>query len=775
MPRHRKTKIADLPLLPHSDASRLPSDLLPRVQRVPQKLRVPRIGCRASPTPQGFAHTVCSHARFALVLTLTSLGMSDAVAQAGGDVVGGSSAATPAGERVLSPVVITATRTERLQLDVPASVDLIDAETIRDAQLRVNLSESLVRVPGIVVLNRQNYAQDLQISIRGFGSRASFGVRGVRLYVDGVPATFPDGQGQVSHFPLNLAERIEVLRGPFSALYGNSSGGVIALTTQLAPQEPRFELTAAAGSDATWRAGFGARGGVDPYAFALDAGRFETDGARGHSAAQRDSLTLRVAFLDSPLGRVRLSLNALAMPDAQDPLGLTRAQWQADPAQASPVALQFNTRKTTRQNTLGGEIQSAVGARSTLTTALWLGDRTVTQYQAIPVNTQLATATHPGGVIDFDRVFGGGDLRLGTEWGAITTAVGLTAERLDEDRRGFDNFTGTGPAQVLGVQGALRRDEANRITTLDPYAQVEARVGERWRLHAGLRSTEVRFRSSDRFIVGVNRDDSGQATYRGLNPTAGVVFRPTATTSVYASYGRGFETPTLNELAYRPDGSAGFNSALRAARSNNVELGAKAAWSTLRLQAAVFGVRTTDDIVVRANAGGRASFGNAARTARDGIELSAAWTPSPQWSFTAAAAALRARFDASFLTCGAPPCTVPTLPVADGNRLPGVPAQTLFAQLTHRWAGVDLSLEGRLQSALWVDDRNTDRAPGYGVLSLSVARQVDVAGARPRVFARVDNLFDRRYAGSVIVNEANARYFEPAAGRSWLVGLDWPL
>lgn len=674
----------------------------------------------------------------------------------------------------LDPVVVTATRSERLQLDVPAAVDLIEGEQIRDGQLRVNLSESLQRVPGIVVLNRQNYAQDLQISIRGFGSRASFGVRGVRLYVDGVPATFPDGQGQVSHFPLNMAERIEVLRGPFSALYGNSSGGVIALTTDLKPQEPRFELHGAGGSDGTWRAGLSARGGVDPYAFSLDAGRFQTDGARAHSRAQRDTLNLRVAFLDAPLGRVRLSLNSVAMPDAQDPLGLTRAQWQDDPTQASPVALQFNTRKSTRQSTLGAELQSALARHTTLTTALWVGKRGVTQYQSIPPATQLAE-NHPGGVIDFDRSFGGADLRASIEAGAVTTHVGLTAERLDEDRRGFNNYLGVAPAQVLGVQGAPRRDERNRIETLDPYLQTEARLGERWRLHAGVRRAQVKFRSTDLFIVGNNVDDSGGATYSALNPTAGVVFRPTPSTSVYVSYGRGFETPTLNELAYRADGSAGFNRDLRAARSNNLEIGAKAAWSGLRANVAAFSVRTTDDIVVRTNAGGRSAFTNAARTRRDGLEAAVDWTLAPRWSLLVSAALLQARFDSEFLTCGPPPCVTPTLPVAVDNRLPGVPERTLFTQLRHRLGANDLTLDWRLQSALFVDDRNTDRAPSYGVVNLAIARTVELAGSRPRLFARVDNLLDRGYVGSVIVNEANRRFFEPGPGRSFLVGIDWPL
>ena len=690
--------------------------------------------------------------------------------------------AQPTAATELSPVVVTATQTERLQLDVPASVDLIEGAQVRDAQLRINLSESLVRVPGIVVLDRQNYAQDLQISIRGFGSRSSFGVRGVRLYVDGVPATMPDGQGQVSHFPLNLAERIEVLRGPFSALYGNASGGVIALSTELKPQAARVSASSAAGSNGTWRAGLTATGGTAPYAFTVDANRFKTEGARDHSAAQRDSFNLRVAALDSPVGRIRLSLNALEMPDAQDPLGLTRAQWAKDPNQASPAALQFNTRKASRQKTLGAEIQSALTANTTLTTAMWVGTRAVTQFQAIPVAAQIAP-TSPGGVIDLDRSFGGGDLRLGYASGPLTLTLGLTAEQLDENRRGYNNFiaTGAGSASsstsstVLGVQGALRRDETNRIDSLGPYLQAEYVLGPQWRMHAGVRSTEVKFKSTDRYVVGSNRDDSGAVSYSGVTPSAGIVYRPTTATSLYASYGRGFETPTLNELAYRPDGSAGFNNTLRPARSDNAEIGAKAVWSTLRANVAAFAVRTEDDIVVQTNVGGRSAITNAARTRREGIEASMEWTPTARLSLTVSAAVLNARFDTAFLTCGPAPCTTPTLPVAQGNRLPGVPEKTLYTQLRYRLGHTDLTADWRLQSALAVDDRNTDKAPGYGVVSLAAARTLDVAGRKPRLLVRVDNLFDQRYSGSVIVNEGNGRYFEPAPGRTWLLGIDWPM
>lgn len=670
----------------------------------------------------------------------------------------------------LDPVRVSITRAERLLLDVPASVDLIDGATLRDGQLRVNLSETLGRVAGLTVLDRGNYAQDLQISVRGFGSRASFGVRGIRLYVDGVPAASPDGQGQVSNFPLGAAERIEVLRGPFSALYGNSSGGVIALTSALRPQPLRITPNAAVGSFGTWRAGLNAVGGEGDFAWAFDGSRFSTDGARGHSAARRDLINLRLGFADSPVGRLRVSINALDMPDTQDPLGLTRAQMQANPDQASPVALQFNTRKTTRQATLGASTEAALG-QATLTASAWVGTRAVTQFQAIPVTTQSAPR-HPGGVIDFDRYFGGADLRAGWDVGALTLTAGLAAERLDEDRQGYENFIGS----TLGVTGRLRRDETNTLTAVDPYLQAEWRSGAQWRWLAGLRYSTLRFESRDRYIVGSNGDDSGAQSYRGLTPTLGVVFRAQPALSWYASYGRGFETPTLSELAYRPDGSAGFNTALRAARSDNLETGVKyAPGGALRATLAVFAIRTRDDLVVRTNSGGRSAFGNVGQTRRDGVELSADWRITTAWSLVGSAAVLRARFSEPFLACGPAPCTTPSVPVAAGARLPGVPSRTVFVEVKHRAGWADLGAEWRAQSSLAVDDVNSDFAAGYAVVNLSAARSVGIGSRSLRAYVRLNNAFDRRYVGSVIVNEGNRRFFEPAAGRAVLAGFDLAL
>jgi len=666
---------------------------------------------------------------------------------------------------ILETTVVTATRSERAALDVPASVDVLERNEVRDAQWRVNLSESLARVPGVVALNRQNYAQDLQISIRGFGARSTFGVRGVRLYLDGIPATQPDGQGQVSNFPLDAVDRIEVLRGPFSALYGNSSGGVIAMTTRVGPSEPTAEVTGAVGGDGTWRSGLSLAGGSEVASASFDASRFSTEGYREHSEARRDVVNFRAA-VRTPLGQFRASVNSLDMPEAMDPLGLTRAQVDADPRQAAPQALLFNTRKSARQSQLGGELDSDLGEGWRSVVVAWLGRREVTQYQAIPVATQ-ASGTHPGGVIDFDRRFDGIDARVQKYFDRATLTAGVNVERLDEDRRGYENSVGS----TLGVMGRLRRDERNVVTSSDAYLQVEADVAPRWKLTAGARASRVECRSDDRYLS--NGNDSGSVGMSSINPVVGLVYRAAPSMSWYASYGRGFETPTLNELAYRPDGSAGLNTTLEPARSNNVEVGVKLL-PTVSLSAtlALFGVRTEDDIVVLANAGGRSSFGNVAATQRYGAEASIGWRPTSSLSLQAALATVRATYSEPFAVCQSAPCIQPSLPVPAGNRLPGVPAETLFIRADYQTRGLDVGAEWRAQSRLPVDDRNTDFAAGWGVVNLSVQQVLAVGHWSLRAFFRIDNVLDKRYVGSVIVNEGNGRFFEPAPGRSWAVGLD---
>src|SRR5437870_744979 len=362
----------------------------------------------------------------------------------------------------LEPVVVTATRTEQPAADVPASVDSINARRIQSGQLQINLSETLAALPGVVANNRQNYAQDLQISIRGFGARSTFGVRGLRVLVDGIPATMPDGQAQISHIALSSADRIEVLRGPFSALYGNSSGGVIQVFTQDGVPGAEVVPSFAAGSFGTWRADAKADGTAGNFNYVVDASRFMTDGYREHSAATRDTINTKLRVTAGPATTLTLVANRVEMPDVQDPMGLTRAQFERDPRSVDPSALQFNTRKSVTQTQGGLTIDHVIDTGNAITATAYYGERSTLQYQAIPVATQL-NPLHPGGVIDLSRRYTGLDARW--TWrgalagGPLTFIAGLNYDHLLEDRRGYENFAGT----TLGVKGALRRDETNVV------------------------------------------------------------------------------------------------------------------------------------------------------------------------------------------------------------------------------------------------------------------------------------------------------------------------
>ena len=684
-------------------------------------------------------------------------------------------ASEPPVVRSLSPVVISVTRgVEQRAFDTPASVDVIDASTIRNGQLQVNLSEALARVPGVVALNRQNYAQDIQISSRGFGARSTFGVRGLRLYVDGIPATGPDGQGQVSHFDLASASRIEVLRGPFSALYGNSSGGVISMFTADGGPDTVGEIATAFGSEGVKRTGLKLSGQQGALQYNLSGSRFETDGSRDHSAAQRTGFNGKLKYTASADTRWTFILNSVRMPDVQDPLGLTRTEFQANPRQATPAALTFNTRKSVDQTQGGVVLDHRVDARNAMQVTAYLGERSAQQFLSIPVATQ-RSATHAGGVIDLDRTYRGVDAR----WihrtrlldQPLTLTAGLSTDRLEEARRGFQNFDGS----TLGVQGALRRDESNVVQSTDQYAQAEWAPAPRWRLSAGLRHSRVKFESRDQYVVAGNPDDSGAVSYSATSPVLGVVFRATDSMNLYGSLGKGFETPTLNELAYRPSGATGLNLNLRSATSRQWELGVKSQFGEdWALNAAYFRARTSNEIAVLANTGGRSVFQNAGTTKRDGVEavLTGRWQGG--WSAYASASYLDAVYRDSFLTCTAAPCATPTDRIAAGNRIPGIPRTSLFAELAwaHRPWGLETAVEWRRVGKIYVDDSNSDAAPSSSVLNLRVSLAQKTGNWSLREFLRVDNVGNRNDVGSVIVNEGNSRFFEPAPGRTWLVGVN---
>lgn len=673
----------------------------------------------------------------------------------------------------LDSVVVTGSRIEHDSFDLPAAIDVVDTARIRNDQARINASEALAGVPGINVANRQNYAQDLQISSRGFGARSAFGVRGIRLVADGIPASMPDGQGQAATFNLDRAERLEVMRGPMSSIYGNSAGGVIQLFTRDGKGTPSVESNFSAGSYGSWKADLASDGEVGGMGYVIDVSRFATDGYRDHSSARRDQSMAKLTWAPSVDGKLTFVASSFSQK-ADDPLGLSWGAYRNAPRSVDASATDFNTRKTIDQQQGGLNYVHRLGDQQFEISA-YAGQRSVTQYQSIPVAVQ-ANARHSGGVIDFDRDYAGVSARWSSRFslvgGQMTTTLGVDAERSEDDRRGYENFVGG----ALGVLGRLRRDETDRVSSFDQYAQAEWQRGD-WVVNGGLRHSHVAFKVSDRYATGVaNGDDSGKVDYAKTTPTLGLLYRLSPAVNLYASAARGFETPSLNELFY--SGTAGaFNFNLAPATSKHFEAGLKAyLGADSRLDLAVFEIDTANELVVDGSSGGRTSYKNAGRTTRRGLELALDSRWADRWSSRLAYTLLDARYDDAFATRIYTPASGSVQPVTvnAGSRLPGVAAQNLFGEVVWRdpASGFHAAVEAVARGKVYVEDSNSvQAAPGYAIANLRAGFERRYGPLKLNLYARLDNVFDRQYVGSVIVGDTNGRFYESAPGRNWMAGL----
>lgn len=662
---------------------------------------------------------------------------------------------------------VEATRTDTVYLQTPASVFRIEAPQV-DSSSQVNLTEVVKGIPSLQIRNRENYAQDLQLSMRGFGARSTFGVRGIRLYVDGIPATMPDGQGQTSNIDLSSLDHVEVLTGPFSSLYGNSSGGTILTSTKEGQEKDSIELSYSGGSHDKSRAGLvlqgGAKGANEP-SYIISSSYFDTDGYREHSGAEKVLNNAKLSWNLDDGSKINWVTNYVKI-HADDPQGLTHDQWNANPKQQVPFLKQFNVRKDIEQTQTGVTWSKPINDKNELYAMAYLGNRQVTQYQSIPKSTQDASINHAGGVIDFERNYYGADFRwTGKELLPNTTlSVGVALDAMDEDRKGFENFNLVNGQPSYGVKGNLRRDEDNTLWNIDPYLQASWQFLPTWRLDTGVRYSNVHYKSEDNYLS--NGDDSGKTDYDKVLPSVALSWQILPELMAYVSYAKGFETPTFTEMAYRPDGQSGFNFDLTASTSDTYETGLKSQNQLGDFTLAVFQTKTKDDIVSAGNSNGRSTFRNADKTLREGVEF--AWNKKLWRDLTATASYsyLDATFDADIPALGN------IAQISSGNAIPGIAKNQAYASLAWQpshglYGGVDV----QYMDKVYVNDTNSDAAPSYSVTSANVGYAWVMGDWKVNSFARVDNLFDKKYAGSVIVNDGNSRYFEPADGRNWSAGL----
>jgi len=667
-------------------------------------------------------------------------------------------------------LLVQSGRLAQKRFDTPASVRVIDGDVIRDAGAQVNLSEALAQAPGVVALNRNNYAQDLQISIRGFGARAAFGLRGIRLITDGIPATTPDGQGQASTVSLTSADRIEVLTGPLAQLYGNSAGGVIQAFTREAGAQPQWDASTTLGSYGLRRHAVQFSGRTGNVGIVADYSTFDIDGYRKNSAAQRKQFNgvLTTQLQDDT--QLKLVANGFDMPMAQDPLGLTAAQLKADPQQAGTAALAQRTRKAVKQDQLGLVLAHRFHPDLNMQWRAYTGTRENLQYQA--------SATWVG----LQRDFQGAGAQLKGNMrdvpnGALDWVMGVEMDRSSERRQGGDAVAGE-------KSGALTRDERNQAANTDVFGQAnwrwtDAQGHNPYTFTAGLRRSQVKLENVDDLPLR-DGNGTGRVNYTATNPVLGITWHALDTLNVYANWGKGFETPTLAEAAYSLDNNSIkglFNTGLLASRSQHAEAGVK--WTpspAMRIDAALFRITTENEIVTLRSAAGKTVFKNAAKTSREGAELSWQNEWTSQWRSQASLAILRAQYDENFMSG--------STPIAAGNRMPGIPARQLYASL--QWAdqgfasktnprplGWSASTDWVARSAFWANDLNDAdaRVAGGGQLNLRVRHRSVWGALRAEVWAGVDNLTDNTTVGSVIVNQASKQFFEPGLPRNWMTGV----
>ncbi|ENX63046.1 TonB-dependent receptor [Acinetobacter sp. ANC 5659] len=680
----------------------------------------------------------------------------------------------------LPTIKVEATRTDTTYMQTPASIFRVDMPK-NDQSAQVNLTEVVKGLPSVQLRNRENYAQDLQLSMRGFGARSTFGVRGIRLYTDGIPATMPDGQGQTSNIDLGSLSHLEVLTGPFSSLYGNSSGGAILATTKEGQGKDSIEMSYAGGSHNKNRAGLVLQGGAknqNEPSYIISSSYFDTDGYRDHSSAEKVLNNAKLTWNLDDGSKINWITNYVKI-HADDPQGLNRTQWQQNPRQVNDANNEYNVRKDIEQTQTGMTWSKPINDQHELYAMAYFGNRQVTQYQSIPrcsfkkdtreciPNTTQLNKNHAGGVIDFERNYYGADFRwTGKELLQNTSfSAGLAVDSMDEDRKGYENFNLVNGSPSYGVKGTLRRDEDNTLWNVDPYLQASWQFLPTWRLDTGVRYSNVHYKSKDHYLS--NGDDSDKTDYNKVLPSAALSWQIVPELLAYASYAKGFETPTFTEMAYQADPKkSGFNFDLKPSTSDNYELGLKSQNPLGDFTLAVFQSKTKDDIVSAGTSNGRATFRNADKTLRQGVEL--AWNKKlwKDLEISSSYGYLDAKFDTTIPAVG----TVKA--VEKGNAIPGIAKNQAFLGLAWKpeqgfYAGVDT----QYMDKVYVDDINSDAAPSYTIASIYTGYAWKYADWGINGFARVDNLFDKNYAGSVIVNDSNSRFFEPADGRNWSAGI----
>jgi iron complex outermembrane receptor protein len=662
----------------------------------------------------------------------------------------------------LEPVVVEVGRGgHRSPIELPFAITVQTPDSMRPGQRHLSLDDALWLIPGLSVSNRNNPSQDPRVSIRGFGARSAFGVRGIRVLRDGIPLTLPDGQTPVDYLDLESVGRVEVMRGSASSLYGNAGGGVVDIRTSDPPPVP------VSGAVRLWNGAFGSRrfvaktgGATGGFGYQANAARTESDGYRDYSRQRTTNGFARVSY-DNVEGSYALDWLGVNTPVAQNPGALTRAQFETNPRLADPLSIRKGARKAVTQSQFGLTGRHKVG-RGEIEASGNVGTRSL--------DNPLTFA-----VVDVGRTTSGGNLRATLPFSWLGADQRLTAgtelQHQNDLRLNFTNCndvppptTPTATCPVVGVErGTVTLSQREIVTSFGSYLRDEVDLGKRYTLTASARTDAVRFRVEDKLINATNPDDSGERPLEAISPMVGILARLSESHSAYANISSAFETPTATELGNQPSGAAGINRDLKPQRSTTYEVGVKGVGGGgLQYNAALFATGVHDELIPFdiPGGGGRRYFRNAGRTSRRGVELGAGLAIG-RVDLGGAYTYANYRF-VDF--------TVDTAHYA-GNRIPGIPRQTFQASAAVRSAIATLVTEATLADRMFVNDANSESAPGYAIFNARVVSSALWNGSGVELVLGAQNLFDTKYVSSVSVNAAGGKFYEPGTQRSLYLGL----
>lgn len=640
----------------------------------------------------------------------------------------------------LEPVVVTATRSATPLTDVPAAVSVVEQSDIQLGQPTITLDEALNRVPGLFPQNNFNFSQDQRLSIRGFGTRAAFGIREIKLIVDGLPETSPDGQTEIDTLDLGSVRRIEVLRGPASSLYGNASGGVINIITEDGPSRPFLETRLMGGYFGMQKYQTKTGGQFGKLNYFFNTSYFTIDGFRDRSRSQNVIFNGKLRYTINERADLTTLLNFTDAPLADDAGGLTLAQVKQNRRQARDTNITFGAGERLRQGKLGFVYRHEVLPGHELT---------VTQYSLfrqfvgkLPIAPRLGS-----GIVVFDRFGIGGGVKYGIETRIAgfrnRLIVGVDTQYQIDNRRRFDNENAN--------RGALRFHQDEEVTSVGPFLRDEFYLRDNLQLSFGLRYDSVEFSVDDRFLS--DGDDSGGRTMDQLSPMGGILYSPWSFLHLYANVSTAFQVPTTTEFA-NPNEGGGFNPDIEPQKAINYEVGLRGTvWEKLSYDVALFWIVIDDELIQFEGPSGRSFFRNAGRSTRRGAEFHFDYPILPQLVWSLAYSYIDASFDRYTTPAGR----------FNDNDEPGIPANQLFTELLYfHSSGLYGAFNILFIDEFFADDANTTRNDAYTVLNLRFGYDTYLGNIRFSPFIGLNNITDEHYNGLVRLNAAAGRFFEPA-------------